>query len=149
MPINGMRDELLVFEGGKLSKSKINWYAKLVESDEETHRFLKSEFGDIDISKYPDGAVSWSVEIAYSQKFGHFAEFMDVNAMIYCVLVPDEADWPDFFVRYIKPHIELAYQEDIRDHAERTAETLSSYVRLGQGDHIDKHTGKSVYERKR
>lgn len=118
MPINGDQKKALIFENGRIRKEYLDWYERFRASQRPTDEFFNLEFKGYDKSEYPQEHVSWSVSIFYHERIGHFVEFCDVNVELFNILVPDEADWPDFFVRYVKSHLELSYQESVSDYLE-------------------------------
>lgn len=97
----------------------------------------------------PLGETGFDVRFWRSPSHGTYVEIGNELGPIEEVLVPHDTDWLPFLATYLTPLLSSMAQADVTHQLERIGDTLISWARHGQGEHVDRYTGRSEIDARR
>ena len=97
----------------------------------------------------PMGAAGIEINFWRSPLYGVYVEIETPLALIEQVLIPDDADWLPFMSAHLTPLLAAISQMQIASEIERLTNGVIAFARHGEGDHIDRSTGRSRTDMRR
>jgi len=145
-----MDDVIRLYEHGRFSSVPVpEWFERAVDISgsekldwhHSVSRALGAEHQGLTVDS--TGPIGLDISFWHSRRHGVYVEIDSGLDMIEQVLVRDPADWLPFMSAHLTPLLAAAAQMETAHQVERLTNAVISLARHGEGNHVDRHSGRS------
>jgi len=129
-----------LLEAGRVHKTSETWQDTITRVLGCEQRSLNSE---------PIGPNDYDFSFWQSEKIGTYVEIDSALGPRECILILEDADWLPFMTTYLAPLFAAACQMETASQLGRLTNAAISFMRHGEGNHIDRHSGRSEVDERR
>ena len=151
-----MDDVIRLYEHGRFSNIPVpDWFERAVDisSGEKldwhhsVSRALDAEHQGLTVDS--TGPIGVDISFWRSLRHGVYVEIDSGLDMIEQVLVRDPAEWLPFMSAHLTPLLAAAAQMEAAHQIERLTNAVISWARHGEGEHLDRCSGRSIIDEER